>query len=107
MNLPEPIATYVSRANSQDPDGVVACFRQDAIVHDEGQTRQGIAAIGEWAGEVSRKYRPTLEVLEVSEADGVTIVTGRVSGNFPGSPIVLRYRFTLDGTKIARLEIAI
>jgi hypothetical protein len=31
---------------------------------------------------------------------------GRVSGNFPGSPVELRYVFTLDGEKIARLEIS-
>jgi hypothetical protein len=29
----------------------------------------------------------------------------RVSGNFPGSPIELHHVFTLDGTKIASLEI--
>jgi hypothetical protein len=34
----------------------------------------------------------------------VTVIT-RVTGEFPGSPIELRYRFTLDGDKIARLEI--
>ncbi|PYM74471.1 MAG: hypothetical protein DME10_06420 [Candidatus Rokuibacteriota bacterium] len=37
---------------------------------------------------------------------GKTIVTGRVSGNFPNSPVELRYAFTLAGGKIARLEIA-
>jgi hypothetical protein len=33
-------------------------------------------------------------------------VTGRVTGDFPGSPVDLQYRFTLEGDKIARLEIA-
>jgi hypothetical protein len=34
-------------------------------------------------------------------------VTARVIGDFPGSPVVLRYRFfTLERDKIARLEIA-
>jgi len=32
-------------------------------------------------------------------------VTGRVTGDFPGSPVDFQYRFTLDGDKIARLEI--
>ena len=54
---------------------------------------------------MSKKYRPTVEVIDVAETDDRTIVTGRVSGNFPGSPINLRYAFTLAGDKIARLEI--
>ena len=32
-------------------------------------------------------------------------VTARVTGDFPGSPVDLRYRFTLEGATIARLEI--
>jgi hypothetical protein len=32
-------------------------------------------------------------------------VRARVSGHFPGSPVELRYAFTLHGGKIARLEI--
>jgi hypothetical protein len=33
-------------------------------------------------------------------------VTGRVTGNFPGSPVDLRYRFRLDHGLVASLEIA-
>lgn len=33
------------------------------------------------------------------------IVTAHLTGNFPGSPVDLRYAFTLSGDKIARLEI--
>ncbi len=100
-----PIATYIAAANAQDVDAVTASFSKDALVRDEGRNRQGIAAIRQWAEEVSRKYQATVEALDAAEADDRTIVTGRVSGNFPGSPIELRYVFTLSGGKIARLEI--
>ena len=33
-------------------------------------------------------------------------VTARVTGDVPGSPVDLRYRFRLQGAAIARLEIA-
>ena len=33
------------------------------------------------------------------------VVTGHVAGNFPGSPVDLRYFFRLTGEKIAELEI--
>ena len=67
---------------------------------------QGTAAIRQWMDAAIRKYEHVVEVLTCTEADGKTIVTGRVSGNFPNSPVELRYAFTLAGGKIARLEIA-
>lgn len=103
---PRPVARYIAGANAQDIDAVTACFAENAVVRDEGQNRQGIAAIREWAGVVSKKYRPTVEVLHIAATDGRTVLTGRVSGNFPGSPVELRYVFTLAGEKIARLEIS-
>lgn len=101
-----PIAAYVAGANAQDPEAVAACFNEGAVVRDEGRERQGVAAIREWAEEVSRKFRPTVEVLDVAETDGRTVVAGRVSGDFPGSPIDLHYAFALAGGKIDRLEIS-
>ena len=38
-------------------------------------------------------------------ADGVHTVTGHVVGNFPGSPVDLRYHFRLERGRIASLEI--
>jgi len=104
--LPEPVAAYIDGANAQDAHAVAACFNEDAVVRDEGREMHGIAAIRDWAEEVSAKYRPIVEVVDVAERGGRTIVTGRISGDFPGSPIDLRYAFTLQGEKIGRLEIA-
>jgi hypothetical protein len=36
----------------------------------------------------------------------VPVVRSRVTGNFPGSPVNLRYRFRLERGLIASLEIA-
>jgi hypothetical protein len=105
-NLSGPIANYIAAANAQDKDAVAANFSEAAVVRDEGQSRQGIAAIRQWAVEVSKKYQPAVEALDVAQLDGRTIVTGRVSGDFPGSPIELRYAFTLNGGRIERLEIS-
>ena len=104
-DLPTAIAAYIAGSNAHDAAACAACFTDDAVVRDEGRERQGNAAIREWVAEVSKKYRPTVEVVDAAETDDRTIVTGRVSGNFPGSPINLCYAFTLAGGKIARLEI--
>jgi hypothetical protein len=34
------------------------------------------------------------------------VVSSRLTGNFPGSPVDLRFIFRLEGGKIASLEIA-
>ena len=102
----EPIANYIAAANAQDIDAVAASFNESAVVRDERQSRHGIAAIRQWATEVGRKYSPTVEVLEVEQAADKTSLTARVSGDFPGSPIDLRYVFTLTGGKIECLEIS-
>ena len=34
-------------------------------------------------------------------------MTARVTGDFPGSPVDLRYRFTLEGASITRPEITV
>src|ERR1700704_4065514 len=103
--LAGPIANYLAAANAQDIEGVAVNFSDQAVVRDEGKSREGIVAIRQWAGEVSRKYRPTVEALDVAHTDGKAVVKGRVSGDFPGSPIELQYVFTLSGGKIDRLEI--
>ena len=104
--LDGPIANYIAAANTRDIDAVTACFTDGAVVHDEKQDRRGIAAIREWAEEVSAKYRPTVEVLGVTQTGSKTVLAGRVSGDFPNSPLELRYAFTVNGGKIERLEIA-
>ena len=105
IELPDAIAAFVKSANAQDVNGVAACFADDAVVRDEGRDRGGAQAIRDWAEEVSRKYRPVVEPLSVSAAHGSTVMFGRVSGAFPGSPLDLHYKFTIKGTKISRLEI--
>ena len=103
--LPEPLAAYFTAKNKHDIDAMLAPFSEDAVIKDEGQERRGLAAIREWMEETTRKYRVTVEVRDVAEAHGKAVVTGLVSGNFPGSPAELRYAFTLDGGKVAHLEI--
>jgi hypothetical protein len=104
-NLPTPIVTYIAAENRGDSEALAECFADDAVVRDEGQTIQGLAAIKQWKAETRKKYQHTIEPLASAEKDGKTIITNRLTGNFPGSPIELEFVFTLDGDKIASLEI--
>ncbi len=53
------------------------------------------------------KYSYVAEPFEVAAQAGQTVVTAHLEGDFPGSPVDLRYQFTLEGDKIARLEIGV
>ena len=105
LNLPDPIAAYFD-ADHGDGEAVARCFTKQAIVKDEGQTHCGAEAIKAWKTGVSAKYRYTSTPFAMEQKDGLCIVTSRLTGNFPGSPIDLRYLFRLERGKIAHLEIA-
>jgi ketosteroid isomerase-like protein len=103
--LPAPIASYIAAENSGDTEALAQCFTEDAVVRDEGKTIEGLAAIKQWKAETRKKYQHTVEPLTVAQKNDKTIVTNRLTGNFPGSPIELEFVFTLDGNKIASLQI--
>ena len=50
-------------------------------------------------------YQYTVEPLEAVQQDGKIVVTARLAGNFPGSPVTLAYAFELDRDHIISLEI--
>ena len=104
-NLPKPIALYISAENSGDTTLFDECFAEDAVVRDENETHTGLAAIKEWKAETKTKYQHTIESLKFLEEDGKNIVTNRLTGNFPGSPIELEFVFIVRGDKIVSLEI--
>jgi len=104
LNLPKPIAAYFI-ADEVDGEAVSQCFTANAVVKDEGHTSQGRAAIEQWKVEVSAKFQSTTEPFAYEQKDGKFVVTCRIAGNFPGSPVVLRFFFGLEDNRIASLEI--
>ena len=104
-NLPKPIALYVEAENTGDVKLFDQCFAEDAVVRDENKTHEGLGAIKEWKAETKKKYQHTIESLTFLEKDGKNIVTNRLTGNFPGSPIELEFVFIVRGDKIVSLEI--
>jgi len=104
FDLPEPIAAYFA-ADKGDSEGLSRCFTDSAVVMDEGHTYNGRTAIKQWKADASTKYQYTSEPFACERQDGMTVVTSRLTGNFPGSPVDLRFIFGLDGDRIASLEI--
>lgn len=104
--LPEPIAAYFA-ADKQNPEAVVRCFTAQAVVKDEGRSHVGLDAIRAWKVKASSEYTYTSEPFALEQKDGRHLVTSRVAGNFPGSPVDLRYDFRLERGLIASLEITV
>lgn len=104
LNLPEPIQAYFA-ADRQNPDALARCFTTQATVKDEGQTHAGLDAIKAWKAAASARFDYTNEPFTLDQDSGHHVVHSRVTGNFPGSPVNLRYRFRLERGLIASLEI--
>jgi hypothetical protein len=104
LNLPKPIAAYFT-ADKGDSEAVAHCFTENAIVNDEGHTYHGRAAIRQWEAEAAAKYQYTSDPFGCEQKDGKFVVTSKLTGNFPGSPVNLRFCFGLEGEEIASLEI--
>ena len=104
LELPGPIAAYFA-ADREDGEAVARCFTEAAVVKDEGRTHRGRAAIQNWKEEASARYQYTCEPFACEQRDGTGVVTSRLTGTFPGSPVNLRFFFALQGDKIASLEI--
>ncbi len=107
IKLPTSIARYLEAANANDADVIASCFTVDARVHDESRDHRGTAAIRDWAADVRRRYKFHAEPRSFEPASDGGTVTAHLTGNFPGAPVDLRYRFRLAGDRVADLEIAL
>lgn len=105
LSLSATLLKYFAAQNAHDIDGLVDCFAIDAKVRDEGEDIVGRDKIRAWKQKVRDTYNVTIEPLRSSQADGYELVTARVEGTFPGSPIELTYQFNIIDGQIASLKV--
>jgi hypothetical protein len=105
--LPGPVQRYFKLDAIRDIESIVALFANDATVIDEGETRQGAAAVRAWQTGPASKYTYTTEIIstETLTADH-HLVRARLTGDFPGRTAELTFDFTLANQRITRLAIA-
>ena len=107
--LPKPIADHIAAVNRFDLEAIVATFADDALVNDARREFWGRAAIAKWVAKEMVGDKVTIEVTEVVEHYGETIVRGRYDGLFdksklPAELILTNYFRVRDG-KIVELFI--
>ena len=103
LTLPAPIAQYF--ASEHHSQALAQCFNADAILKDDGHTYEGVESITAFLAAASVKYNATTVPFDIRENDGYHVVRAKVTGDFPGSPANLTYRFGLDRGLIDLLEI--
>ena len=104
-HLPDLLAVYFAAANTSDAERLGACFADHAVVRDEGRTIEGVPAIKQWMKDAKAKYQHTVDPIGVVKREGKTVVTAKVAGTFPNSPVSLDHIFGIEGNKISSLEI--
>jgi ketosteroid isomerase-like protein len=106
-NLPDVISRYFEREADRDIDSIVSFVAEDATFIDEGEERHGTTEIRAWQTGAASKYTYTTEITG-AEALGPDryLVTGRLTGNFPGGTADLKWDFSMAGQHITPLTIA-
>ncbi|MEQ8934734.1 MAG: nuclear transport factor 2 family protein [Amphiplicatus sp.] len=106
VELSGTVKAYFDAERRDDIEARAACFADNGVVRDENKTIEGRTAIKEWMADAKRKYAHTTEPLKTqTRDDGAVVVTAKVAGTFPNSPVTLDYAFTIESGKIAALEI--
>lgn len=105
--VPPSITAYLLAENSHNPNAVAACFSPDGVIRDEGKVRRGRTEIEAWKVETNAKYSAKIAPVEVSAVDGGYLLIASVSGNFPGSPLNMNFRFSVNDSLIDVLEVSI
>lgn len=103
--MPPPVQLYFQSEAFDDTQRMAECFTQDAVVTDERRIHKGRDAIRAWKTEAKATTKYQVTAISAEPDGNRVIVLGRVEGDFPGSPVMLRYQFDLEGDRISALEI--
>ena len=104
--LTGPVADYLAAINAFDVDAAVATFADDAYVNDARREINGIDAISKWITKEMVGDQVTMDVREVVDHYGETIVRSRYDGtydktNLPDELVMSDYFRVQDGKIIS------
>jgi hypothetical protein len=104
------LAEHIRAVNSFDVDAVVSTFAEDAYVNDARREINGIASIRRWVEKEIVGDSVTIDVTEVVDHYGDTIVRGRYDGsydktNLPGELVLSNYFSVRDGKIVSLIVV--
>jgi ketosteroid isomerase-like protein len=105
--LPATIRTYLAAHATSDVEAALPAFAPTAVVVDDGTTYRGTAEVRRFLSKAGAAYTYTTELVGAQRVDDAHwVATHRLEGDVPGGVVVLAYRFTMAGDRIAELVIA-
>jgi hypothetical protein len=110
LALDPVLAEHIAAVNAFDEDAIVATFAADALVNDARREFRGIEAIRRWVAREMVGDKVTLQVTEVIDHYGDTIVRAKYDGeydktNLPPGDLIMTNYFTVRDDKIITLMI--
>jgi hypothetical protein len=108
--LDKVIAEHLAAVNAFDTDAIVATFTEDAFVNDARREFRGIDAIRAWIEREMVGDKVTIDVREVVDNYGDTIVRGAYDGeydktNLPAGELIMSNYFGVRDGRITSLII--
>ena len=108
LALDPVLAEHIAAVNAFDEDAIVATFAGDALVNDARREFRGIEAIRRWVAREMVGDKVTLQVTEVIDHYGDTIVRAKYDGeydktNLPPGDLIMTNYFTVRDGKIVTL----
>ncbi|MCW3169046.1 nuclear transport factor 2 family protein [Chryseobacterium sp. 09-1422] len=103
MQLPNIISDLVKTQNEFNSAAYADCFAEDAQVSDEGKTHNGKAEIEKWIDKSNKENKATMEPVDYDEKED--ILSAKIAGSFPGSPLILKFHFKIADGKIQALKV--
>jgi hypothetical protein len=101
------LADYVRAVNDSDSDAIVATFADDALISDAHREIRGIEAIRAFVAKEIVGDNVTMDVTDVVEHHGDTIVRAAYDGDFDNTglpiPLILANYFSVRDNKIVSL----
>jgi hypothetical protein len=102
QTIPTVIAEHIRAINAFDTDAILRTFAADAVVNDNRREIAGSDAIRRWVEKEIVGDKVTMEIREVLERRGSTIVRARYDGlydktNLPPELILSNYFTVRDG----------
>ncbi len=96
------VAAHIAAVNALDTDAIMATFAEDAYVNDARREFVGAAAIRRWVEREMVGDHITIDVREVLDHHGETIVRGAYDGTFdrtklPAELVLTNYFRVCDG----------
>jgi hypothetical protein len=105
LTMPDSVKALVNAQQRHDNKAYAKSFTPHARVFDEGKTHKGHDEIIRWIGDANTKYNTVMEALDYKESFSGGVLKAKISGTFPGSPVVLTYHMEFEKGLISSLKI--